>query len=255
MFDTTLNTHQSTNSTPHPTTPQRSKFTMSQETEHRAHLWTCPLCSGRFLCGWKRHRHVKSCNAQLYQARLEQAEPLTEGTATEQGEAKAPGEDMDCEEDEDIRQSWQADATTDEEDSEGSTSLRSGGVGANQQQALCNVEDKCTPYNQYNARHCNITPKDMEILLFLQCNDLGVGCSREQKQGVLDYVKSFETARTKLLPKTIPTCYNRMDKVTLVHILSPCTPILCHALPSIQVLDMITVHIINFPINVVYNIH
>ena len=194
---------------------------------------------------------MKSCNAQLYNARFEQAEPLTEGSATEQGEEKDPREDMDCEDDVDFH----SDGTTDEEDGEGSTSLRSGGVGANQQQALCNVEDKCTPYNQYNARHCNITPKDMEILLFLQCNDLGVGCSREQKQGVLDYVKSFETARTKLLPKTIPTCYNRMDKVTLVHILSPCTPILCHALPSIQVLDMITVHIINFPINVVYNIH
>ena len=229
---------------------------MSQEKGLTAHLWTCPLCSGSFHNGWKRHRHGKSCNALLYNARFEQAEPLTEGSATEQGEEKAPREDMDCEDDVDFH----SDATTDEEDGEGSPSLRSGGVGANQQQALCNVvqlasANKCTPYNQYNARHCNITPKDMEILLFLQCNDLGVGSSREQKQGVLDYVKSFETARTKQLPKTIPTCYNRMDKVTIVHIFGPCTPILCHALPSIQVFDMITVHINNFPINVVYNIH
>ncbi len=105
---------------------------MSQENGHRAHLWTCPLCSGRFHNGWKRHRHGKSCNAQVNQARFEQAEPLTEGSATEQGADKDSREDMDCEEDEDIRPWWQADATTDEEDGKGSTSLRSGGVGANQ---------------------------------------------------------------------------------------------------------------------------
>jgi len=224
---------------------------MSQENGLTAHLWTCPLCSGKFHNGWKRHRHVKSCNAQLFNARLEQAEPLTEGSATEQGQDMASREDMECEED-----YFQSDATTDEEDGEGSTSLRSGGVGANQQQAFCNVVQlasayKSTPYNQYNARHCNITPKDMEILLFLQCNDLGVGSSREQKQGVLDYVKSFASARTIQLPKTIPTCYKRMNKVTIVHILGPCTPSLCHALPSILVFDMNTVHINNVTINVV----
>jgi hypothetical protein len=60
---------------------------------------------------------------------------LTEESATEQGEEKAPRENMDCEDDVDFH----SDGTTDEEDGEGSPSLRSGGVGANQQQALCNV--------------------------------------------------------------------------------------------------------------------
>jgi hypothetical protein len=83
----------------------------------------------------------------------------------------------------------------------------------------------------------------MEILLFLQCNDLGVGSSREQKQGVLDYVKSFDTARIKELPKTIPTCYRRINKVTIVHIFGPFAPILCHASLSIHVFDMNTVHV------------
>ena len=194
---------------------------MSQEAGLTAHLWTCPLCSGKFHNGWKRHRHVKTCNARIYNSLFEQAEPWTKGSATGQEDETAPRDDMKREDNE-----GHSHATTDEIDGQEFTSLV-----ANQQKALCNreqlaYEDKGTPYNQYNARHSKITPKDMEILLFLQCNDLGVGSSREQKQGVLDYVKSFDTARTRQLPKTIPTCYNRMDKVTLVHIFTPFGPIL-----------------------------
>ena len=194
---------------------------MSQEAGLTAHLWTCPLCSGKFHNGWKRHRHVKTCNARLYNSLFEQAEPWTKGSATGQEDETAPRDDMKREDNE-----GHSHATTDEIDGQEFTSLV-----ANQQKALCNreqlaYEDKGTPYNQYNARHRNITPKDMEILLFLQCNDLGVGSSREHKQGVLDYVKTFDTARTQLLPKTIPTCYNRMDKVTIVHIFTPFGPIL-----------------------------
>lgn len=85
--------------------------------------------------------------------------------------------------------------------------------------------DDRTPCNQYNARHMVITKKDMEILQFLECNDQGVGTSREQKQGVLDYVKSFDTARTNLLPKRITTCYNRMDKVTIIAVFVSHAPI------------------------------
>ena len=229
---------------------------MSQEDRLPAHLWTCPLCGGKFQKGWKRHGHVKSCNAQLHNALLEQTDPLTEVSATAQGQEKASREDMECEEDD-----FHSDATTDEEDGEASPRRRSSAVGANKQQAFRHVEeqfayeDKGRPYNQYNARFSKITPKDMEILLFLQCNDLGVGSSREQKQGVLDYVKSFDTARTRQLPKTIPTCYNRMKKVTIVHICTPFGPILYQASPSLLVFGMNTVHIYNVDNNLVNHLH
>jgi hypothetical protein len=69
---------------------------------------------------------MKSCNAQLYNALLEEAEPLTEEAAMEQGQEKATREDMECEEDD-----FHSDSTTEEEDGEGSTTLRSSGGGAN----------------------------------------------------------------------------------------------------------------------------
>jgi hypothetical protein len=68
-------------------------------------------------------------------------------------------------------------------------------------------------YTQARARSCQIHPKDMEILHFLQCTDAGNGTSQAQKNTLLQYIKGFDTPRTRLLPRWIPTCYRRMEKV------------------------------------------
>jgi hypothetical protein len=68
-------------------------------------------------------------------------------------------------------------------------------------------------YTQARVRSCQIHPKDMEILHFLQCTDAGNGTSQAQKNTLLQYIKGFDTPRTRLLPRWIPTCYRRMEKV------------------------------------------
>ena len=43
----------------------------TEENSPKAHLWTCPLCNGHFMKGWKRHSHVQRCNAHLHNPTLE----------------------------------------------------------------------------------------------------------------------------------------------------------------------------------------
>ena len=54
----------------------------TEENSPKAHLWTCPLCNGHFMKGWKQHSHVQRCNAHLHNPTLEQTESLAEATAT-----------------------------------------------------------------------------------------------------------------------------------------------------------------------------
>ena len=205
---------ESRNRFPNPTTEENSP---------KAHLWTCPLCTGQFMKGWKRHMHVQRCNAHLHNPTLEQTESFAEATAPvhakEHEKDQAPLEQTE---------SLAEDTTTEHEKEHTEDDQRplqqTESSAEETATELADMDDR-TPCNQYNARHMVITKKDMEILQFLECNDQGVGTSREQKQGVLDYVKSFDTARTNLLPKRITTCYNRMDKVTIIVVFVSHAPI------------------------------
>ena len=93
-------------------------------------------------------------------------------------------------------------------------------VGAEQPPLIVNDGNggQMQQYTQEKARSCQIHPKDMEILHFLQCTDAGNGTSQAQKNTLLQYIKGFDTPRTRLLPSWIPTCYRRMEKVMSTYI-------------------------------------
>ena len=180
--------------------------------------WTCPHCARVYDNGWQRIRHTqRGCDIALQQHVVKEEGNNAEVTRTQtslgalggntngvplynrhpQGDddiafanAMAGSDDVSFGLEEEVRAEKLPPLIVTE------------GNGGQMQQ-----------YTQARATSCQIHPKDMEILHFLQCTDAGNGTSQAQKNTLLQYIKGFDTPRTRLLPRWIPTCYRRMEKV------------------------------------------
>lgn len=182
---------------------------MSLQAVKQRKEWTCPQCARVCDNGWQRLRHTQlGCEVEVGPTLMTQEgstdENADRGVPLHHGEPQDP-DDIDF-----------ANAMVDDDydlvvqDAEKVRADRVPIILKAQ-----HVEDM-PQYTQKRARSYEIIEKDMEILLFLQCTDAGNGASQAQKNAMLQYVKGFETPRTRLLPSWIPTCYRRMDKVTLL---------------------------------------
>ena len=223
---------------------------MSAEPGPKTKVWSCPFCCCVFQNGWKRYGHGKTCYET---ANITHNEEHPETSASEtMGPSAANTVDA-------ISQRNAAEATVAEQDLfENLTYTDEGAIF--EETYPDSSSDKyvgnAVPFNQHNARNMPIAPKDMEILLLLQCTDESVvGTSREQKQRCLDYVKSFDTHRTRLLPKSIKTCYGRMDKVGYSLCIASTTRYQTACTTSVTITIVHIVHSINVPINVILVLH
>ena len=219
----------------------------------QAKLWKCSNCCCVFQNGWKRHMHGKICNATTNNTfnpehdEHRETEPYVhshENNAVvepKRSDAEGYGEKHNS-----LCNESHRDCLTQEEHSDAIDNVTYEEGGPLFEAALPEL-----PYTQKQARDATIAPKDMEILLLLQCTDeTVVGTSREQKQSVLDYVKSFDTQRTNLLPKSIKTCYDRMDKVSCCYCIpnGVCSETACTT--CFIVINVHNVHYIDVSINV-----
>ena len=178
--------------------------------------WTCPHCARVYDNGWQRIRHTqRGCDIALQQHDVKEEGNNAEVTRTQTSLGALGGntngvvlynrQPMD---DDDIAF---ANAMTGSDDvfvGEGEARAELHPVIVNEVKG-----EQLQQYTQAKARSCHIVPKDMEILHFLQCTDAGNGTSQAQKNTLLQYIKGFDTPRTRLLPTWIPTCYRRMEKV------------------------------------------
>ncbi len=178
--------------------------------------WTCPHCTRVCNNGWHRHRHTqRDCELERERNVVEEEASNAEEahTETELGDLGGNTNGVPLY----IRQPLDHDDIAFANAMEGSDDVfvLKEEVRAELPPLIVKEENggQMQQYTQTRARSCPINPKDMEILLFLQCTDAGNGASQAQKNAMLQYVKGFDTARTRLLPRWIPTCHRRMEKV------------------------------------------
>ena len=179
--------------------------------------WTCPLCARVCDNGWHRHRHTQlGCDLARLDDVVKEEDSYAEDSRTQTNLGAMGGNANGVPlynrqtNDEDYIAFANAMAGSDDVFFDVKKDVRAElpplivneGNGGQMQQ-----------YTQARARSCQIHPKDMEILHFLQCTDAGNGTSQAQKNTLLQYIKGFDTPRTRLLPRWIPTCYRRMEKV------------------------------------------
>jgi hypothetical protein len=181
---------------------------MSQPEVKSRKEWTCPKCACVYDNGWQKLNHMKVCDVVI------QEESSTNDTTThmEVRDQCANIRAAHMYQNETIDQDAIdfSNAMLDKEEV-----LPHGEVRVDQASLIQHeLTDGGMPqYTQKKARSLHINDKDLEILLFLQSADAGNGTSQAQKNTMLQYVKGFNTPRTRLLPRWIPTCYRRMDKV------------------------------------------
>ncbi len=162
--------------------------------------WTCAKCFGVYPNGWVKHHHVRQCLGNAGNVRtdmhedgssqVDNAAHILEPEASNDTELEHEGGDTTT-------------GLQQQEVLQGHFENRSGEA----------EYEMMRHYTQAHAKSHIITPKDLEILLFLQATETGNGTSRQQNETMLDYVKRFHTARTILLPKQVKTCMRRVEKV------------------------------------------
>jgi hypothetical protein len=183
--------------------------------------WTCPHCARVYDNGWQRIRHTqRGCDIALQQYVVKEEGNNAEVTRTQTSLGALGGntngvplynrQPMD---DDDIAF---ANTMTGSDD----VFLGQGEARAELHPVIVNEVKggQMQQYTQAKARSFQILPKDMEILHFLECTDAGNGTSQAQKNTLLQYIKGFDTPRTRLLPSWIPTCYRRMEKVMSTYV-------------------------------------
>jgi hypothetical protein len=185
------------------------------EVKHRK-TWTCPHCARVFAHGWHRQRHTQrgceiACQEDVVKAEGNNHEDIhtqIDLGALDGNTNGVPLYNRHPRDEDDIAF---ANAMTGSDD----VFFAKEEVGAEQPPLIVNEGNggQMLQYTQGKARYCQIHPQDMEILHFLQCTDAGNGTSQAQKNALLQYIKGFDTPRTRLLPRWIPTCYRRMEKV------------------------------------------
>ena len=67
-----------------------------------------------------------------------------------------------------------------------------------------------------------LTPKDLEVCRFLRSVEQGGGASAASTRASLDYARSLG-GRGELLPKTVRTCWSRLEEVTILHYRCECS--------------------------------
>ncbi len=158
--------------------------------------WTCHKCYGVFPNGWNRHHHVRQC---MGVAGNVLTELLANDVVADINEAEAAPESQFQTREVDTAPVFGQEVRDERIDDQFSD-------------AEVQMMRHYT-YTQTKAKSHIITPKDLEILMFLQATECGVGTSREQKATILHYIKGIHTPRTNLLPKQVATCFARVEKV------------------------------------------
>ena len=183
--------------------------------------WTCPHCSRVCNNGWHRHRHTqRDCDLGHERNDVKEEGKNAEDART-QTELGALGENTNCvplynRQPRDHADIGVANAMVGSDD----VCVLKEELRAELPPLIVKEQNggEMQQYTQRRARLCPINHKDMEILLFLQSMDAGNGTSQAQKNTMLHYVKGFDTARTRLLPRWIPSCYRRMEKVMSLYV-------------------------------------
>jgi hypothetical protein len=67
-----------------------------------------------------------------------------------------------------------------------------------------------------------LTPKDLEVCRFLRSVEQGGGASAASTRASLDYARSLG-GRGELLPKTVRTCWSRLEEVIILHYRCECS--------------------------------